>query len=76
MRAARLNHCFSLGYQKNMVEGKTLYVMNPVFIEELKKRKIYSEQLLDKVVKNGGILLDIEEIPEEIKESISDGFGD
>ncbi|KKR67110.1 MAG: Ribonucleoside-diphosphate reductase, partial [Microgenomates group bacterium GW2011_GWA2_40_6] len=59
---------FSLGYQKNTVEGKVLQVMNPVFIEELKKRNIYSEQLLDKVIKNGGKIAEIREIPEEVKE--------
>lgn len=58
---------FSLGYQKNTVEGKTLYIMNPVFVEELKKRNIYSEELLDKVVKNGGKLKGIVEIPEDVK---------
>ena len=58
---------FSLGYQKNTVEGKTLYMMNPVFVEELKKRDLYNEQLLDKIVKNGGKLDGIEELPEDIK---------
>ena len=59
---------FSLGYQKNTVEGKVLQVMNPIFIEELKKKNIYSEQLLDKVIKNGGKIAEIKEIPEEVKE--------
>jgi ribonucleoside-diphosphate reductase alpha chain len=58
---------FSLGYQKNTVEGKTLYMMNPVFVEELRKRDLYNELLLDKIVKNGGKLEGIEELPEDIK---------
>ncbi len=58
---------FSLGYQKNTVEGKTLYSVNPVLLEELKKRGIYSEELVEKIVKNGGMLKDIEEIPEDFK---------
>lgn len=58
---------FSLGYQKNTVEGKTLYIMNPVFVDALKKINIYSDELLDKVVKNGGKLNGIDEIPEDIK---------
>ena len=58
---------FSLGYQKNTVEGKTLYMMNPVFVEELKRRDLYNEQLLDRIVKNGGKLDGIEELPEDIK---------
>jgi len=58
---------FSLGYQKNTVEGKTLYIMNPIFVEELKKRNLYTEELMDKVVKNGGKLEGIEKIPEDLK---------
>ncbi len=58
---------FSLGYQKNTIEGKTLYLMNPIFVEELKKRNIYSEELMDKIVKNGGKLDGVEGIPEDLK---------
>ncbi|MFA5025720.1 MAG: adenosylcobalamin-dependent ribonucleoside-diphosphate reductase [Candidatus Shapirobacteria bacterium] len=58
---------FSLGYQKNTVEGKTLYIMNPVFVTELKKRNIYSEELMDKVIKNGGKLDGLDEIPIDLK---------
>ena len=58
---------FSLGYQKNTVEGKALFVVNPILVEELKKRGIYSEELIEKIVKNGGILKGVDEIPEDIK---------
>lgn len=58
---------FSLGYQKNTIEGKTLYIMNPIFVEELKKRNKYSEGLMDKIIKNGGKLEGIEEIDEDLK---------
>ena len=58
---------FSLGYQKNTVEGKTLYMMNPIFVETLKEKGIYSEELMDKIVKNGGKLSGIEEIEDDLK---------
>ncbi len=58
---------FSLGYQKNTIEGKILYIMNPFFVETLKERGIYSEELMDKIVKNGGKLEGIEEIDDELK---------
>jgi len=58
---------FSLGYQKNTVEGKTLYSVNPVLVEELKKRGIYTEELVEKIVKNGGMLKGIGEIPDDFK---------
>jgi ribonucleoside-diphosphate reductase alpha chain len=58
---------FSLGYQKNTVEGKVLYMMNPVFVTELKKRNLYSDELLERIVKNGGKLDGVEGIPDEVK---------
>jgi len=58
---------FSLGYQKNTVEGKTLFAVNPILVEELKRRGLYSEELIEKIVKNSGTLKDLEEIPEELK---------
>ncbi|MFA5828611.1 MAG: adenosylcobalamin-dependent ribonucleoside-diphosphate reductase [Candidatus Shapirobacteria bacterium] len=59
---------FSLAYQKNAVEGKTLYIVNPVLTEELRKRGLYTEDLVKKIAGNGGVLGGIEEIPAEIKE--------
>lgn len=58
---------FSLGYQKNTVEGKTLYIVSPVLVEELKKRNIYPQDLIEKIVKNGGVLKDMAEIPQDLK---------
>ena len=58
---------FSLGYQKNTVEGKTLYYVSPVLVEQLKERNIYSEELIEKIVKNGGVLKGVEEIPQDLK---------
>lgn len=58
---------FSLGFQKNTVEGKTLYLISPVLVDELKKRNIYSEDLIKKIVENGGSLKGIEEIPDEVR---------
>lgn len=59
---------FALGYQKNTVEGKTLYILNPIFVAELKSRDLYTEELVEKIVKNGGKLVGIEELPDDIKE--------
>lgn len=59
---------FSLGYQKNTVEGKTLYNVNQILVDELKKRGIYSEELIQKIVQNGGTLKGINEIPQDLKD--------
>lgn len=58
---------FSLGYQKNTVEGKTLYIVNPVLVEELKTRGIYSEELMERIVKNGGKLSGLDEVPTDLQ---------
>lgn len=57
---------FSLAYQKNTVEGKTLYYVNPILVDELKRRELYNEKLIEKIVKNGGKLTGIEELPDDI----------
>jgi len=59
---------FSLGYQKNTIEGKTLYNVNQILVDELKRRDIYSEELIQKIVQNGGTLKGINEIPQDLKD--------
>ena len=58
---------FSLGYQKNTIEGKTLYIINPIFVEALKKRGLDNDDLLKKIVANGGKLAGLTEIPDDLK---------
>lgn len=58
---------FSLGYQKNTVEGKKLFVVNPILVEELKKRGLYSEELVEKIMENGGKISDMDEMPADLK---------
>lgn len=57
---------FALVYHKHVTIGSFYYV-DPVFEEELKRRGIYSEEILRKISENGGSVLGIEEIPEDMK---------
>ncbi|MFA6250025.1 MAG: adenosylcobalamin-dependent ribonucleoside-diphosphate reductase [Candidatus Shapirobacteria bacterium] len=59
---------FSLGYQKNTVEGKVLQMLNPIFMNSLKESGLDRPELIDKIIKNGGKLTGIDEIPDEVKE--------
>jgi ribonucleoside-diphosphate reductase alpha chain len=59
---------FSLGYQKNNIEGNSMFMLNSVFVEDLKKRNIYTNELLEKIVKNGGKLTGIEGLPEDLRD--------
>lgn len=63
---------FMLAYTRDVKEthGDGIYkinVVNPLLVEELKTRGLYSEELISKIATNGGIQ-DLEEIPQEIKD--------
>lgn len=58
---------FGLVYTRQTVEGNKLFVVNPVFAEELKKRGLYSDELLQKIGENHGSCQGITEIPEDMR---------
>jgi ribonucleoside-diphosphate reductase alpha chain len=58
---------FALIYAKNTIEGKRMFQTSPYFVSALKKRGIYSEELLEKIQSNGGSIQNITEIPEDLK---------
>ncbi len=58
---------FALIYAKNTIEGKRMFQTSPYFVSALKKRGIYSEELLEKIQNNGGSIQGLDEIPEDLK---------
>lgn len=58
---------FALIYAKNTIEGKRIFQTSPYFVSALKKRGIYSEELLEKIQNNGGSIQGLDEIPEDLK---------
>ncbi len=64
---------FALSYIRTISEGKELYVMNETLKAVLVRRKIYSEELMRRIVRQGSIQ-DIEEIPEDIKRVFTVSF--
>ncbi len=58
---------FALAYEQNVMEGMRLRTIVPTLVEKLKERKIYSEDLIQKIVESHGSIQDIEEIPTDIK---------
>ena len=58
---------FALTYVKNTIEGKRMYQTSPYFLDALKKRGIYSEELLDQIQENHGSIQNIDSIPDDIK---------
>ncbi|WP_324735268.1 adenosylcobalamin-dependent ribonucleoside-diphosphate reductase [Thermococcus sp. SY098] len=57
---------FALVYKKSVTVGEFYYV-DPVFEAELKKRGIYSDELLAKISNNYGSVQGLEEIPEDMQ---------
>lgn len=58
---------FALAYEQNILGGERLTTVNRLFVEALKKRGIYSENLVQKVIENHGSVQGIDEIPADIK---------
>lgn len=58
---------FALTFSKNTIEGKRLLNTNPFLLEALKKKDLYSDQLLTKIEENHGSLKGLDEIPDEIR---------
>ena len=58
---------FGLVYKRqNILDNDELFEINPVFESMLRERGIYSEELIERVSKNGGTLSGIDEIPDDI----------
>lgn len=58
---------FALTYSKNTIEGKRIFESSPYFINALKKRDMYSEELLEQIQDNGGSIQNMESIPADLK---------
>jgi len=57
---------FALVYKKSVTVGEFYYV-DPVFESELKKRGLYSDEILKKISDNYGSVQGLEEIPEDMQ---------
>ncbi|QDA30578.1 adenosylcobalamin-dependent ribonucleoside-diphosphate reductase [Thermococcus indicus] len=57
---------FALVYKKSVTVGEFYYV-DPVFESELKKRGLYSDEILKKISDNYGSVQGLEEIPEDLQ---------
>jgi ribonucleoside-diphosphate reductase alpha chain len=58
---------FALAYEQNVLGGMRLKTVIPLFIEKLKERGIYSDELIEKVIANHGSIQTIPEIPSDLK---------
>ena len=59
---------FGLVFQKNYIDGSTGIIVNPIFEAICKNESWYTENLSERIFKNGGTLKGLHGIPKEIKE--------
>lgn len=58
---------FALAYEQNVLDGMRLQTVIPYFIEKLKEKGIYSNELIQKIINNHGSIQDLEEIPADLQ---------
>ncbi len=58
---------FALAYEQNVLGGMRLATINDLFVDDLKKRGLYSEELIQKIIENHGSVQQIKEIPADMK---------
>lgn len=58
---------FALAYEQNVLDGMRLRTVVPLFVEKLKERGLYSEELIQKIIENHGSAQGIKEIPQDLQ---------
>ncbi len=59
--------CFGLVFTKNLIDGTTMNMVNPIF-KRFEGQSWYTDDLLARIAKNGGSLKGLRGIPKEIRE--------
>jgi len=60
--------CFGLVFEKNLITGQKMKVINPVFRQKYENESWFTNDLSDKIFANGGSLKNIRGIPREVKD--------
>jgi ribonucleoside-diphosphate reductase alpha chain len=60
---------FALAYEQNVLGGMRLTTVVPAFVEKLKERGIYSEELIQRIVENHGSVQGMKEVPKDLQET-------
>ncbi len=58
---------FALAYEQNVLDGMRLRTVIPLFVEKLKSRGIYSDELIQKIIDAHGSIQGIKEVPADLK---------
>lgn len=58
---------FALAYEQNVMEGMRLRTVVPYFVQKLKEKGHYSDELVQKIIDNHGSIQNIPEVPTDLK---------
>jgi len=59
---------FGLVFQKNLISGEKMMVVNKIFEKKYKNEDWFNDTLIERVFKNGGTLKNLRGIPKEVRE--------
>jgi len=59
---------FGLVFQKNLISGEKMMVANSIFYEKYKNEDWFTDNLIERIFKNGGSLKGIRGIPKDVRE--------
>jgi len=59
---------FGLIFEKKLVEGDIMKIVNPIFLEKVKNEEWWNDGMIEKIFENGGSLKGIHGIPSEIRD--------
>ncbi len=57
---------FAVSYIRKVLDGSELVEAHPLFVEAMKERGLYSQELMEKIAESGSVQ-DIEEVPQDLK---------
>lgn len=60
---------FALTYAKNTIEGKRIFQTSSYFIDALKERGLYNDEILGKIESHRGSIQNIDELPDDLKKT-------
>ncbi len=58
---------FALVFTRNIMDGTTLYEVNPIFEYIAKEKEFYSEELMGKISEHHGTVQGMREVPEDVR---------
>jgi len=59
---------FGIVFKKNVMDGTTLTIINPVFEKKFKGAEWYKEDLFEKIITNNGSLKGLRSVPKEVRD--------